>query len=121
MFYELPTEICGHKIRTDFRPILTVLCAFEDTELTKQDKMYIMLYGLFGEENLTDIEVNEELINECIAFIDGNTTENEQGKAEKPHKRLYSWEQDGKYIISAIDKVLGYGCRSCKYLHWWNF
>ena len=31
------------------------------------------------------------------------------------------WEQDAALIAPAVDKVLGYSCRRCDYLHWWEF
>lgn len=31
------------------------------------------------------------------------------------------WEQDAALIAPAVDKVLGYSCRRCGYLHWWEF
>lgn len=31
------------------------------------------------------------------------------------------WEQDAALIAPAVDKVLGYSCRRCEYLHWWEF
>lgn len=35
--------------------------------------------------------------------------------------RLVDWEQDAALIAPAVDKVLGYSCRRCGYLHWWEF
>lgn len=35
--------------------------------------------------------------------------------------RLVDWEQDAALIAPAVDKVLGYSCRRCEYLHWWEF
>ena len=31
------------------------------------------------------------------------------------------WEKDAGLIAPAIDKILGYSCRRCPYLHWWEF
>lgn len=35
--------------------------------------------------------------------------------------RLVDWGQDAPIIAPAVDKVLGYSCRRCNYLHWWEF
>ncbi|HIZ49135.1 MAG TPA: hypothetical protein H9810_10470, partial [Candidatus Gemmiger excrementavium] len=34
---------------------------------------------------------------------------------------LVHWDTDVQLIAPAVDKVLGYSCRRCEYLHWWDF
>lgn len=41
---------------------------------------------------------------------------------EKPPKAaLADWDKDAPLIAPAVDEVLGYSCRQCAYLHWWDF
>ena len=42
-------------------------------------------------------------------------------KRKKPAVPCPAWEQDAALIAPAVDKVLGYSCRRCDYLHWWEF
>lgn len=34
---------------------------------------------------------------------------------------IVHWDTDVQLIAPAVDKVLGYSCRACSYLHWWDF
>ena len=34
---------------------------------------------------------------------------------------LADWGEDVQLIAPAVDEVLGYSCRQCAYLHWWDF
>ena len=45
----------------------------------------------------------------------------EKKKKQGFRPRLVDWEQDAALIAPAVDKVLGYSCRRCGYLHWWEF
>lgn len=107
-------EIDGknYAIRTDFRVALTILQAFNDTELNDQEKMTVMLYSLYEElpENM------EEATKKAVWFIDGGQ---EYGSSNE--KRVMDWEQDEQIIFSAVNKVAGYETRAKEYIHWWTF
>lgn len=120
MIYDLPTsvEIAGEqfKIRSDYRCILDIICALNDPELTKQDKIYISL-AIFYEE-MPPVESMETAIKECFKFIDGGS-ESEKSGAKKP--KVMDWEQDFQYICAAINQKINSEIRSISYLHWWTF
>ena len=49
------------------------------------------------------------------------STRGKEDEQQGFHPRLVDWEQDAALIAPAVDKVLGYSCRRCGYLHWWEF
>ena len=53
----------------------------------------------------------------AFTFINEGKEDEQQGF----RPRLVDWEQDAALIAPAVDKVLGYSCRRCGYLHWWEF
>lgn len=53
----------------------------------------------------------------AFTFINEGKEDEKQGF----RPRLVDWEQDAALIAPAVDKVLGYSCRRCGYLHWWEF
>lgn len=118
--YDLPTSInirgTDYAIRHDFRPCIDIMLAFEDADLTQEEKVMTMMDILYVDR----VPVCAEAIQKAYAFLDGQIDGEEQ-KDSGAAKRLYTFTQDGKYIISAVDKVLGYSTRRCEYLHWWEF
>lgn len=118
--YDLPTSInirgANYAIRHDFRPCIDIMLAFEDADLTQEEKVMTMMDILYVDR----VPVCAEAIQKAYAFLDGQIDGEEQ-KDSGAAKRLYTFTQDGKYIISAVDKVLGYSTRRCEYLHWWEF
>ncbi len=120
MIGELPTQIkiAGkeYSIRTDFRDVLKILCAFNDPELENEEKIYISLYILF--ENFDDIPQKhyKEAFEKAISFIDQNATE-----SNKHSPRVMDWEQDENIVFPAINKIAGFETRASKYIHWWTF
>lgn len=101
-------------INTDFRNCLKIIIAFEDEELTIEEKYYIMLMRLYG--FVPDNQ--EEAIRKAILFLDCGEKRNDD--TEKP--RLYSFTKDAKYIYSAIETSSnGIDLETIEYLHWWKF
>lgn len=118
--YNLPSEITlrgeRHKIRCDFRPIFDILIAFEDNDLSAEEKLYIMLDILYIDKPKQ--ELIQDAVVEGLKFINLGQ-ENEDG--EGSNQRLLSYKQDAIYIFSAVDGQLGYSSRRCDFLHWWEF
>lgn len=123
MNYELPKKVtvCNqeYEIRSDFRAILDIICALNDPELDDQERAYVVLdifYPAFsGKTDLMPPEYYQEALNTCFKFIsydDNNTNGN---------AKLMDWEQDFRYVIAAVNKVIGQEIRSMDYLHWWTF
>lgn len=120
MIGELPTSINvddrNFDIRTDYRIVLRIFCAFNDPELTAREKWQVMLELLVIDyEHIQDVG---SAINECVKFLNAGRTETEKTSGEK---RLYDWEQDEQMIFSGINKVAGHDVRSDDYMHWWTF
>jgi hypothetical protein len=120
MIGRLPTSLTVNgkeiPIRTDFRDILLILTAYDDPELTDEEKCITMLRCLYDEPITTD-DV-QEAITMGIWFIDGG--KNSTSMSMQPKKTM-DWEQDEAIIFSAINKVAGFETREREYLHWWTF
>lgn len=128
MNYDLPKtlNICGteYNIRYDYRCILEICAAMEDPELDKQDKAIVALVIFYPDFEDMPPEHYQEAVNKCFWFISGG--EEDQGKKGP---KLVSWDQDIKYIIAPVNKILGKEIREIQYdaktntggLHWWTF
>ena len=113
-----------YSIRTDYRNILQVFEAFQDPELTKDEKWIVAIYLLF-EDFACDDDVLEaaqdgfdlgEAMKQISWFISAGQPEKQV--LEQP---TYNWTQDGQMIFSAVNKVAGQETRELDYLHWWTF
>ena len=120
MIGQLPTslDVNGRQyaIRTDFRDVLKILCAFSDPELEDGEKVYICLVILF--EDFDSIPANdyEAAFKAALSFIDNGAK-----AEEKKSPRVMDWEQDAPLLFPAINKVAGREVRSAEYIHWWTF
>lgn len=102
-------------IRTDFRDILKIICAFNDPELEPGEKVYICFCILYKDfENLPQTDY-EEAFKIAREFIDHGI------KDDRPSPRIMDWEQDENLIFPAINKVAGFEVRAAEYIHWWTF
>lgn len=105
MIGQLPTSLNvngrEYSIRSDFRPCLSCLVAFNDSELTPEEQMTVLLEVIYLEE-IPEEDV-EEAIKQAIWFLNcGELDEQQQeGIAQVP---LYSWEQDEQLIFSGVNK-----------------
>ena len=117
--WSLPQSICinGQEcaIRSDFRAILDILSAYNDSQFNDQEKTMIML-KIFYKDKI-HIGCLREACDKAIEFIDYSF---EDSKKRKAHK-LMDWNQDAPILIPAINKVAGREIRSIPYLHWWTF
>lgn len=111
------------EINTDFRNCLNMIIMFEDKDLTKEEKIELMLKLLYKDLTKINQDNVEEAIRKGILFLDAGeekeTTE-EEGE-ETPSKRVYSFNRDAKYIYSAIKKSHNVDLENIEYLHWWKF
>ncbi len=121
MIGQLPVslEVGGQdrKIRTDFRDILVIIQAFNDPDLTNQEKNYIMLKILYPEFEQLPQSCWREAAEQAIWFLDCGQTEDEK----KPAKKVMDWEQDEALVFPAINSVAHQEVRALSYLHWWTF
>lgn len=113
-----------YPIRTDYRNVLQVFEAFQDPELTQEEKWIVAIYLLF-EDFACDDDVMKaaqdgfdlgEAMKQISWFISAGQPEKQV--LEQP---TYNWTQDEQMIFSAINKVAGQETRELEYLHWWTF
>jgi hypothetical protein len=122
MIGELPESLCvsgvDYEIRTDFRDILKIVCAFNDPDLEDTEKIYTCMYILYP--NFYDIPKAdyEAAFTAALSFIDHGEKHGDTGRTPP---RVMDWEQDEAIMFPAINKVAGFETRSCEYLHWWTF
>ena len=120
MIGQLPRELevngRMYAIRTDFRDVLNILCAFSDPELEDGEKVYTCLYILFEDfDSIPDGDL-EAAFTAALSFIDNGAK-----PEEKKFPRVMDWEQDENLLFPAINKVAGCEVRSAEYIHWWTF
>lgn len=120
MIYDLPqsVEFGGREweINTDYRDVLNVLMAFEDTELEDNEKAFVCLYNLYPDFENIPHDLLQDAYKKAIEFIDHGSGDN-----KKSGPRSMDWEQDAPIIFPAVNHVAGYEVRSVEYLHWWTF
>lgn len=113
-----------YNIRSDYRNVLQIFEAFQDPELSKEEKWIVATYLLFEDFSCAD-DVLEALENgfdiaeaqkKIKWFISSGLPDGE--KLEKP---VYDWRKDEQMIFSAVNKVAGRETRELEYLHWWTF
>lgn len=127
MNYDLPTEVrAGGKTyhitkKCEYRMVLDVIEALNDTELTDQEKVIcslLLFYEELTRESIRNCPDLDELTGEMLKIINGGEIDNTPDN--KP--RLMDWEHDFRQIAPPVSRVLGYDVRTPgKYLHWWSF
>ena len=108
-------------IRTDYRDVLTVFEAYEDPNLSDEDKTEAMIRIMFPEPEqircLTP-EEQKEAVRGVLSFISGGRSPDEK---KQGGPRLLSWTQDIEYIIAPVNRIIGQDVRAMDHLHWWTF
>lgn len=115
--YSLTVDGQQKEINCDFRDIILILNAFNDPELTPQEKTMIMLTNLYVDDWTSFKDVNEA-VTQAVKFIDWGKEYSE--KENSP--RIMDWEQDYNLIISAVNtKISVIDIRELDFVHWWTF
>lgn len=117
--WRLPTavEVGGQPfaVRSDFRAVLDALDALADPELSPEEQRVACLQILYPRwQQLPDWV---EAFTAAMEFV--NLGQPVADTAPRP--ALVDWGRDVQLIAPAVDEVLGYSCRRCGYLHWWDF
>ena len=103
-------------INADFRNILTIFEAYNDPELTDEEKAYICLVRLYAAP-LPYYHMDEAYMQACW-FIGGGDIP----MSEPEQVRTIDWKHDESIIMPAVSKAVGTAdVRSLPYLHWWTF
>lgn len=120
MIGELPKSVCvngrDYSVRTDFRDVLKIVCAFNDPELENEEKVYICLCILYEDFDAIPKTEYEAAFKAALDFIDHGTQE-----SDRKSPRVMDWEQDENIMFPAINKVAGFETRTADYIHWWTF
>lgn len=120
MIGELPKTLSvngvEYAIRSDFRDILKIVCAFNDPELEDNEKVYVCLFIIYEDVDSIPDSDYQAAFTAALDFIDHGVSE-----GDKKAPRTMDWEQDESIMFPAINKVAGFETRSADYLHWWTF
>lgn len=100
-------------IRTDFRICLKTIMAFEDPDLTPQEKATILLSNLYV--NLPSD--TEQAMVQANLFLNGGKISEEESE---PSPRVYSFSKDANFIFAAFRQTHGIDLQK-ETLHWWEF
>ena len=115
----LPTavEINGveYEINTDYRVGLRIMTTFEDPNLTGYEKQLVMLRLLYPVIP-SDARRAAEL---AVKFLNCGQ-EPKLNDDEADPTRYYSWSQDARYIMAAIEQTYHIDLSTAN-LHWWRF
>lgn len=123
MVFDLPKELevngVSRVINSDFRDIIAIISALNDTELSPREKNYVLLTN-FYEDNLSELGDLEEAVKKAIWFIDWGKDYSDK---EKSSSKLLDWNKDYNYVISAVNRRVKTveDVRELPYLHWWTF
>ena len=113
----LPTAITvtdtEYKIDSDFRTCLKIILAFEDNELTPQEKQVILLSMLFVK---MPRDIGQALA-QANVFLNGGKVSEEDTVA---HPRLYSFSKDANFIFAAFKQTHNIDLQ-IENFHWWKF
>lgn len=103
-------------IRSDFRAVLDALAVLHDDELEPVEQRLACLRIFYP--RWRELPDPAEAFAKAMEFVNLGQPIN----PEKPPKAaLADWDKDAPLIAPAVDEVLGYSCRQCAYLHWWDF
>ena len=120
MIGELPKSLSvnniEYDIRSDFRDILKIVCAFNDPELENEEKIYVCLCTLYEDFDSIPKSDYEAAFKAALDFIDAGAKGD-----NKKSPRTMDWEQDENIMFPALNKVAGFETRTADYVHWWTF
>lgn len=117
---ELPSSVIvqgkEYAINADFRPCISIMQIFERGDLTDEEKVMCMVGILYVDE--IPPHLLEEAAMQASWFL--NCGEEAGEHKGRDYGRLFSWNQDLRFIIAGIEKHTG-SIRSHEFYHWWDF
>lgn len=120
MIGQLPEalEVNGfsYKINSDYRIALLIFQAYDDDELTVEEKHMTCLNCLYTDFDMLKRKDYSTALERAIWFLDGGDMSKKSVNA-----KIIDWTQDEKIIFPAVNRVAGFEVRSIRYLHWWTF
>lgn len=106
----------SYPVRADFRSVLRIIAAFNDPELTDEEKVYVCLRQLYKGFSQIPPEHYAEAYKQAVWFINCG-----QEPSERSSPRVVDWEKDEQLIFPAVNKVAGQEVRAAQFMHWWTF
>ena len=114
---DLPTAVIvdgiEYDIDSDYRAALRIMLAFEDYSLTINEQCGILLANLYK----TIPNNVEHALKVGFKFL---ACGKDEEKTDEEPVRLYSFEQDAKFIFAAFQQTHGVDLSITK-MHWWKF
>ena len=104
-----------YALNTDFRVCLKIMIALEDNELTPIEKQIVVLELLYAERP-QNVKRAIELAMLFLNYGEEITEENASNS-----ERVYSFEKDSKYIVTAFQQTYSIDLDKVDYMHWWKF
>ena len=120
MLGQLPQTISvngqSYAIRSDYRDILRIILAYNDDELTDDEKVYVCLHQLY--KDIYDIPPDDypEAYKQAMAFISAGAEDD-----GKKNPKTVDWEKDEQLMFAAVNQAARTEVRALPYLHWWTF
>lgn len=105
-------------INADWRPCVNIMRMFERQDLTDSEKILCTVEILYVDE-VPDSMV-ADAAEQAIWFLNMGDFD-ETGGQGNGCGRLFSWEQDLRFIISAVEHATHKQIRSMEFYHWWEF
>jgi hypothetical protein len=102
-----------YPINYDHKTCLRVIMAFEDNELTPQEKQIILLSSVYAGTMPMDVK---QAIEKAHLFLNGGAI----GEHESDGMRFYSFAKDANLIYAAFRQTHGIDLQTAN-LHWWQF
>lgn len=125
MIGRLPKELningTDRAIRSDFRVALLIFQAYNDPELSDQEKAQTMMECIYEDYEGIPYDDWQEAYDRAVWFLDGGGVEEEKETNHQKAKKVMDWEQDEQIIFSAVNKIAGRETRAVEYMHWWTF
>lgn len=108
-----------YKINTDFRVALKCNEIAQDNTIGDFERMLAILYTLFGEEAIKDIDKCGKLLDVAVKYLKcGIEIEDDDFSNKEPD---IDYIQDEKYIRSSFKYDYNYDPYKMDYLHWYEF
>ena len=104
------------EIRSDYRIILRIFEALEDSELSDSEKLYVVLDLIYIDFEHMPKELYQEAYEQASKFMECHDRSD-----NKKNPKLINWEKDEHMIFPAINAVAGCEVRAIEYMHWWTF
>lgn len=117
---EFPTSIwiggAEYRLNTDFRVSILFERSMQDARLSREEHVLVAL-GLYFDELPADTEA---AIAAIMDFYRGGRPEPQTGGDSKNSHRIYSYEQDDRYIYAAFLEQYRIDLNTAG-MHWWKF